>query len=66
METTANTDGLAEWCHRVATSIETLSYKEKRMALDALGFRVVLFRSDHTPRYIITADINPHLLSTAT
>lgn len=63
-EAKANTDGLTGWCRQVATSIETLSFKEKRMALDALGFRVVLYRSDHEPRYVITADIDPHLLST--
>ena len=26
------------------------SLKEKRMVLDALGFKVLLFRSDHEPR----------------
>jgi site-specific DNA recombinase len=52
-----------KWCDRVAENLEALSYKEKRMILDVLGVKVCLFRADHDPRYVITADIDPQLVS---
>ncbi|HEV2122581.1 MAG TPA: recombinase family protein [Chloroflexota bacterium] len=45
------------WCHTVAANLETLSYEEKRLALDALGVHVTVWRTGHTPRYEIRANI---------
>ncbi|CAA9293540.1 MAG: site-specific recombinases [uncultured Chloroflexi bacterium] len=45
------------WCRTVATNLATLTYAEKRLALDALGVAVKLWRSDHTPRYEVRASI---------
>jgi site-specific DNA recombinase len=46
---------LAEWCARVATNIETLTIEEKRLALAALGVRVVAEGRD-TEAWRITFD----------
>lgn len=62
----ADLDGLEQWCHTVAKNAANLNYHDKRMALDALGFGVTLYRADHEPRYVITADINPTLVSNTT
>jgi site-specific DNA recombinase len=45
---------LAAWCSRVAGNLPTLSYQEKRMVLEALGVRVLVYRVDHDPRWEIT------------
>ncbi len=45
---------LAAWCARVAGNLDTLSYQERRMVLEALGVAVKLFRADHTPRWELT------------
>jgi len=62
----ADLDGLEQWCRTVAENAANLSYHDKRMALDALGFGVTLYRADHEPRYVITADLHPALASTTT
>jgi site-specific DNA recombinase len=48
---------VAAWCRTVAANLETLTYAEKRLALDALGVRVRLWRKGHEPRYEITANV---------
>lgn len=48
---------ITQWCRTVAGNLGTLSYQEKRLALDALGVQVQLWRVDHTPRYEIRASI---------
>lgn len=45
------------WCRAYAESIGTLTYDEKRLALDGLGVTVKVWRADHEPRYQITASI---------
>jgi site-specific DNA recombinase len=35
---------LTEWCQTVSVNLDTLSYDEKRLALDALGVRVEVWR----------------------
>jgi site-specific DNA recombinase len=50
-------DGLASWCETVAANLTGVTYQEKRDALLALGVQVRLYRSDHEPRYEITASI---------
>lgn len=44
---------LKTWCGRVAKNLQTLSYKEKRLILEALGVSVRVFRVDHDPRWEI-------------
>jgi site-specific DNA recombinase len=48
---------LEAWCRSVASQLGNLTYDQKRMALDALGVRVIVWRSDHSPRYRIEANI---------
>jgi site-specific DNA recombinase len=56
-------DGFNEWSATIANRIEQLSFKEKRMVLDALGVYAVVYRSEHDPRYEIFADIDPSVVS---
>jgi site-specific DNA recombinase len=62
--------GLDVWCRTVAANVDALTYDEKRLALDALGVQVRLYRSGHDPRYEVSASISldvrcvPVLLST--
>ncbi|MBA2451955.1 MAG: recombinase family protein [Chloroflexia bacterium] len=53
----ANLDNLTLWRDTVATNLDDLSYEERRLALDALGIEVKVYRKDHDPRYEITATI---------
>ncbi|HEV2121149.1 MAG TPA: recombinase family protein, partial [Chloroflexota bacterium] len=45
------------WCRNVAANLGTLTYEEKRLALDALGVQAKVWHKSHTPRYTITANI---------
>jgi site-specific DNA recombinase len=52
---------LTDWCSLVGTNLDTLSYDEKRLALDALGVKVRVYRSGATdeageplPRWEVT------------
>lgn len=65
-EQQANVVALDEWCSSISERVTSFGFKERRMVLDALGFSVLLFCSDHEPRFIITADINPQLVSNTT
>ena len=40
----ANVQTLADWCSRVGANLGTLSYAEKRLALQALGAKVSIYR----------------------
>jgi hypothetical protein len=44
-------------CQTIASQLSDFDYERKRLALDALGVQVKVFRHDHDPRYVITADI---------
>ena len=57
---------LGEWCRRVEGNVAGLTYEERRQTLRALGLEARLFRSDHDPRYEITASISldGHVVST--
>jgi site-specific DNA recombinase len=44
----ARVRSLAEWCSRVGTNLDTLSYDEKRLALDALGVKVRVYKQGST------------------
>ena len=57
LQAQARLDDLTAWCVTVAANLETLSWTEKRLALDALGVRVQVYRTTHDPRYVISADI---------
>lgn len=48
-------DGIEEWCRRVAVNLQTMTYAEKRLALEALGVTATLYRRDHRPRWSIQA-----------
>ena len=48
---------LESWCRGVAARLGDLSYQQRRLALDALGVQIQVWKSDHTPRYAITASI---------
>ncbi len=65
---TTQTDfgNLLTWCTTVAANVDDLTWDQKRLALDALGFSVQLFASDHTPRFIVTAAIDSTLVTTTT
>ena len=45
------------WCRATAASLATLTYEQKQLALDALGVQVKVWRTDHEPRYKISASI---------
>jgi site-specific DNA recombinase len=42
---------------RIAVQLDTLTYQERRMALDALGVRVKAFRPEHGSRLIVEMDL---------
>ncbi len=65
-DTQASYAGIETWCHRVAQNLDALSFKDKQMLLDVLGLTVTIFGKDHDPRYVITADIDPDLVSHST
>ena len=48
---------LQAWCRQVGTRLRDLTYQQRRMALDALGIEVRVWKADHDPRYSITANI---------
>ncbi len=62
----ANLHDLVGWCRTVAANLGDLTYEQKRMALDVLGFGVRLFRADHEPRYVITANLKTEVASSTT
>lgn len=55
--TVKGAESLAPWLREIGTAVDQLSYDEKRLAMDALGVRVKLWRIDHEPRWEITAAI---------
>jgi site-specific DNA recombinase len=68
---------LEDWCQTVSENLDGLTYDERRMALDALGVRVAIYRPgavDSTgqalPRWVMTIDpgavLEPSLLSHST
>ncbi len=46
--------GAADYCRRVAASLRLLTFAERRLALEALGVSVRVFRADCDPRWIVT------------
>ncbi|MFN8472253.1 MAG: recombinase family protein [Anaerolineae bacterium] len=48
---------LEKWCRQVAERLDDFSYEQRRLALQALGIQVLVFRESHDPRYIIKATI---------
>ena len=57
-------DQITAWCHMVAANPGELTYANLRMAIEALGVQVTVFRPNATPRYRIYASIpfetDPH------
>ncbi len=52
-----------QWIGTVTAKVAQLTYQEKRLVLDALGFQASVYKADHTPRYVITADLSPDIVS---
>jgi hypothetical protein len=50
-------ENLEAWCANVAAKLESPTYEQRRLVLQALGIQVTLFHTTHDPRYVITADI---------
>ena len=50
-------DSLSAWLGVVSTNIDALTYQQKRDLLTALDVRVLLYPTNHTPRYTITASL---------
>jgi hypothetical protein len=48
---------LETWCRAVADRLSSFRYREKRLALDALGVQVQVWRTDHAPRWTAKARI---------
>jgi site-specific DNA recombinase len=48
---------LEAWCEAVAAKLGTLTYAQRRLALEALGVEARVWRADVHPRYQITASI---------
>jgi site-specific DNA recombinase len=46
------------WCSKVAASIGDLTYEQKRLALNALGVGVRVWKQDHEPRYDVTLSLD--------
>jgi hypothetical protein len=46
------------YCQGVAGNLDTMSYAEKRHLLMALDVEAQLYRTDHSPRWEITADFD--------
>ena len=53
-------------CQTMRTNLQAFDFKQRRMVLDALGFSAHLYRSDHEPRYVISASIDEQLVSPTT
>jgi site-specific DNA recombinase len=47
--------GIQAWCRKVGARLDTMTYDQRRTALDALGIQARVWRADHSPRYLITA-----------
>jgi site-specific DNA recombinase len=50
--TQAQLQELEEWCNDIAQKVERLSWEEKRIALEALGIAVKVWRQDHKPQRV--------------
>jgi hypothetical protein len=51
-------DDLTAWCQQIASLLGDFYYEQKRLAIEALGIKEKVWRSDHTLRYVITVDIS--------
>ncbi len=49
---------LTVWCRRVAGNLPQLTYAKKRDLLTALDVRVMIYRTDHAPRWEITMGLD--------
>ena len=50
-EARARLGELTAWCQNVSRKLDTLTYDEKRLALDALGVTVKVWAKGHNPRW---------------
>jgi site-specific DNA recombinase len=49
--------GLTVWCRRLGRRLDELGYAEKRVAVEAFGVEVRVWRADHAPRWTLTASV---------
>jgi hypothetical protein len=47
---------LTAWCRAIGESLDELTYEEQRTFLHVFEVRVTVYRSDHTPRYVLEWD----------
>src|SRR5207245_728236 len=50
-------EGLTAWCQRVAKNLGTLTYADRRAAIEALSVQAHVYRQGGPDRYVITARI---------
>lgn len=46
-----------DWCARVGAKLTEMSYEQRRLLLDVLQVRVVVYRADHAPRWTLEASV---------
>jgi site-specific DNA recombinase len=57
---------LADWTRTVGANLDRLTWKERRLVLDALGVRLTVFPHGHEPRFVIDAEIPIEVVSPTT
>lgn len=59
IEAERRADSLVEWIRTVQKRVDSLDYNARRLALEAFGVEVILYRADHDPRWEIKMDVTP-------
>jgi hypothetical protein len=57
---------LADWTRTVGANLDRLTWKERRLVLDALGVRLTVFPHGHEPRFVMDAEIPIEVVSPTT
>jgi site-specific DNA recombinase len=57
---------LSEWTRTVGVNLDRLTWKERRLVLDALGVRLTVFPHGHEPRFVMDAEIPVEVVSPTT
>jgi site-specific DNA recombinase len=50
-------DEIQRWCGHVAARLGSLTFQERRLALEALGVEVRVWQRDHDPRWEVRANL---------
>ena len=51
-------DDLTDWCRVQSANLSTLTYLDRRLAIEALGVEARVWATDHTPRYEIILNLD--------